>query len=132
MKNKNILYIGNNLTKKTRYNSTMTVLSSLLSKEGYVVTVSSDKLNKISRMLDMFCTTLKHRNKVDYVLIDTYSTINFYYAFIISQWARIFHLKYIPILHGGNLPERISKSNILSNLLFKNSIADTAAIIIFP
>ncbi len=81
MKKNKILYIGNNLTQKTKYNSTMTVLSSLLSKEGYVVTLSSDKINKISRLLDMFCTTLKNRNKVDYVLIDTYSTINFYYAF---------------------------------------------------
>jgi len=126
MKKNKILYIGNNLTQKTKYNSTMTVLSSLLSKEGYVVKVSSDKLNKISRLLDMFSTTLKHRNKVDYVLIDTYSTINFYYAFLIAQLARIFHLKYIPILHGGNLPERISKSNILSNLLFKNSYKNIA------
>jgi glycosyltransferase involved in cell wall biosynthesis len=38
----------------------------------------------------------------------------------------MFYLKYIPILHGGSLPERISKSNILSNLLFKNSYKNIA------
>jgi len=121
MKNKKILYIGNNLTKKTKYNSTMTALSSLLKIEGYGVILSSDKINKISRLLDMLFTTIKYRNKTDYLLIDTYSTINFYYAFLISQLARILHIKYIPILHGGNLPERISQSSILSNLIFNNS-----------
>lgn len=123
---KRILYIGNNLTKKTKYNSTMAVLSSLLKEEGFKVIVSSDKLNKVFRFLDMFFTTIKHRKQVDYLLIDTFSTVNFYYALIISQLARILKLKYIPILHGGNLPQRISKNTFFSNLIFKNSYKNIA------
>jgi glycosyltransferase involved in cell wall biosynthesis len=90
------------------------------------VTISSDKTNKLFRLLDMCYTLVKHRNKTDYVLIDTFSTINFYYAIIISQLARVFSLKYIPILHGGNLPERLEKNRLLSNLIFKNSYKNVA------
>jgi glycosyltransferase involved in cell wall biosynthesis len=126
MKQNKILYIGNNLTGKTKYNSTIVVLSSLLSSEGFSVTISSDKTSKLLRLLDMCFTLIKHRNKIDYILIDTFSTINFYYAFIISQLARVFNLKYIPILHGGNLPERLEKDKLLSNLIFKNSYKNVA------
>lgn len=126
MKTKNILYIGNNLTEKTKYTSPITTLSSLLSKEGYRVVISSNKLNKILRLLDMCTVTLRKRKEIDFLLIDTFSTSNFYYALLVSQLARIFSIKYIPILHGGNLPYRIEKSSFLSNLLFKNSYYNVA------
>lgn len=126
MKRKNIVYIGNDLTGKTKYNSTIKVLSTLLKGEGFSVIVSSDKISKIARLLDMCISLVKNRNKVDYVLIDTFSTINFYYALIISQLARVFKLKYIPILHGGNLPQRLEHNPFLSDLIFKNSYKNIA------
>ncbi|WP_405605366.1 glycosyltransferase family 4 protein [Polaribacter sp. Asnod1-A03] len=124
--NRRILYIGNNLTKKTKYNSTIIVLSNLLKGEGYSVIVSSDKTNKLLRLIAMCFSLLKNRNKIDYVLIDTFSTINFYYALIISQLSRIFKLKYISILHGGNLPKRLSKNKFFSDLIFNNSYKNIA------
>ena len=126
MKKISILYIGNNLTKKTKYNSTLTILSNLLSKEGYNITVSSDKQNKLLRLISMCLSIIKLRNKVSYILIDTFSTSNFYYALLTSQIARFFKIKYIPILHGGNLPYRISKNPLLSKLIFKNSFKNIA------
>ena len=66
----------------------------------------------------MLTTVLKLHNKVDIVLIDTYSTINFYYAFLISQLCRILNKDYIPILHGGNLPMRLKSSPFMCRLLF--------------
>ncbi|MFY0604297.1 MAG: glycosyltransferase [Flavobacteriaceae bacterium] len=125
-KNNKILYIGNNLSKKTNYNSTMLTLSILLSQEGYIVKKSSDKNNKILRLLDMCITLLKSRKKTDYVLIDTFSTLNFYYAFIISQLCRILKKKYISILHGGNLPMRLKKNKFLCGLIFNNSYVNVA------
>lgn len=70
-------------------------------------------------MLAMCAAIIKHRKTTDVVLIDTFSTANFYYALITSQLARIFSLKYIPILHGGNLPHRLKHSEFLSILIFK-------------
>lgn len=123
---KKILYIGNNLLKKTKYPTTLETLSNFLRFEEYIVYNSSNKVNKIIRLLDMCFSVIYYRNKIDYLLIDTFSTTNFYYALFTSQLARIFKIKYIPILHGGNLPYRIEKSKKLSKLIFNNSYKNVA------
>ena len=69
---------------------------------------------------------VRYRSKVDYVLIDTFSTTNFYYALLTSQLCRFFSLKYLPILHGGNLPYRLKQNPRLSSLIFKNSYQNIA------
>jgi len=126
MKKSNILYIGNNLTKKTNYATSMDVLSNLLKSEGFTIYKSSSKSNKVLRLLDMCFAILHYKNKIDYVLIDTFSTSNFYYALLISQLCRLFNLKYLPILHGGNLPYRLKKNPIFSSLIFNNSFQNIA------
>lgn len=123
---KQILYIGNNFTERSRYHSSLTTLSDLLISEGYKLTITSNKVNKILRLLDMCWTVILNRNKIDYLLIDTFSTSNFYYAFCVSQIARIFHLNYIPILRGGNLPYRLKDSPRLSMMIFNNSYSNVA------
>jgi len=65
------------------------------------------------------CVTLS--KNIDLVLIDTYSTQNFYFALIISQLCSLLKIKYIPILHGGNLPSRLKNNTKLSDLIFKNA-----------
>jgi glycosyltransferase involved in cell wall biosynthesis len=97
----------------------MAALTKLLQSEGHSVICSSDKTNKYSRLLAMCYSIIKHRKTTDVVLIDTFSTSNFYYALVTSQLARILSLKYIPILHGGNLPYRLKHSEFLSILIFK-------------
>lgn len=119
-----ILYIGNNI--KSSNTTVLAQLSQLLVTEGFTVTISSSKNNQIIRLLDMLFSVLKWSNKIDYVLIDTYSTKNFYYAFFVSQLCRIMKLKYIPILHGGNLPNRLKTTSNLSKLIFKNSHCNIA------
>lgn len=126
MKNVKILYIGNNLFSKTGYPTTLQTLSQLLNNEGYIVKKTSSKLNKVFRMLDIVYTIFKYQKKVDYVLIDTYSTLNFYYAFISSKLLRALKKPYIPILHGGNLPKRLKKSPKLSKSIFSNSYMNVA------
>jgi glycosyltransferase involved in cell wall biosynthesis len=74
----------------------------------------------------MCITLIKNRKYVDFVLIDTFSTINFYYAYTIAQLARFFKLKYIPILHGGNLPYRLDHSLKMSQAIFNHSFTNIA------
>ena len=124
--NKTILYIGNDLTKSTRYTTTMDTLSYLLCDTGYIICKSSSKQNKVLRLLDMCIAVVHLRNKLDYVFIDTYSTSNFYYALFTSQLCRFFKLKYLPILHGGNLPYRLKKYPKFSSLVFNNSYKNIA------
>lgn len=124
--NVSVLYIGNDLTKKTNYLTTMDTLTSLLKSENYTIFKSSNKLNKIYRLFDMCFSVIKYSRKVDYILIDTFSTSNFYYALLTSQLSRILKIKFIPILHGGNLPYRLDSSPKLSSMIFKNSFVNVA------
>lgn len=125
-KRNNILYIGNNLTAHSQYQTTLATLSALLEQEGYLVLKTSAVSNKILRMIDMLWTLLLHARKVDYILIDTYSTSNFFYALLTSQLARVLGKKYIPILHGGDLPKRLDRNPSLSQMIFKHSLINVA------
>jgi glycosyltransferase involved in cell wall biosynthesis len=123
---KSLLYIGNKLSDHGYTLTSIETLGTFLEGEGFNVYYASSKKNKIWRMLEMIIKTIRYAKKVDYVLIDTYSTKNFWYAFIISQLCRILNLKYIPKLHGGNLPNRIIRSKYFSNLIFKNAYVNIA------
>ena len=87
---------------------------------------SSHKKNILIRLIDMLWMCFKYRKSADYVLIDTYSTLNFYYAYFVSQLCRVLKLKYVPILRGGNLPERLKSSSKLSKSIFNNAFINVA------
>ncbi|MGJ8551112.1 glycosyltransferase family 4 protein [Winogradskyella wichelsiae] len=94
-------------------------LTQALEGEGFKVVCKSAYQNKIARVLDMVKGTIVYGYRMDNVLIDTYSTQNFYYALVVSQVCRVLKLPYIPILHGGNLPQRLEENPKLSCMLFK-------------
>lgn len=123
---KTILYIGNKLSKHGFTPTNIETLGSFLEQEGYAMVYASDKKKQVLRFLDMGYLVVKYRKKVDYVLIDTYSTFSFWYVVLVSQLCRLFKLKYIPILHGGNLPYRLDTSPKLSKLIFDHSFKNVA------
>lgn len=123
---KRLLYIGNRLSKHGNTLTSIETLGLFLEFEGFKVFYASSKKNKILRFLDMVFSTLRYSRKVEYVLIDTYSTQNFYFALITSQLCRIIKVKYIAKLHGGDLPNRIKRSPFFSDLIFKNAYKITA------
>ncbi|NRD22814.1 glycosyltransferase family 4 protein [Winogradskyella litoriviva] len=117
---KNVLYIGNALSNKGKTSSTIDTLSAHL-KAMSNLKIASTKSNKVLRLLDMAVLVIRNSYNTDFVLIDTYSTVNFYYALVISQMCRLFNIKYIPILHGGNLEHRLVNNPKLSQRIFKNA-----------
>lgn len=123
---KTILYIGNKLNNIRGNQSSIDILEPLLISEGYKVFSASKKENIVLRLLHMLWACLAHRKRIDVVLIDTYSTLNFYYAFFVSQLCRLLKLKYIPILHGGNLPTRLKRSPKLSKAIFSHACKNIA------
>lgn len=123
---KNLLYIGNKLSNKGVTVTSVETLGSFLEKEGYSVKTSSTFKNKLLRVLDMTSTVVQNRNRVSFVLIDTYSTQNFYYAVIVGKLCSAFNLRYIPILRGGNLPNRFKTSKYLSKKLFRKAFTNVA------
>ncbi len=116
-----ILYIGNKLSK---YGVTPTSVETLGVKLQEIddVLLISDKKNKVSRFFDAIFTIIEYRHKINLILIDTYSTSNFYYALVSSLLARLFNIPYVPILHGGALPDRLKSTPYLSRVLFKNAV----------
>ncbi|EDP94501.1 glycosyltransferase family 4 protein [Kordia algicida OT-1] len=116
-----ILYVGNIVSGHGKTATTIETLGKLLQKEGFNIRLTSNKQNKILRLFDMLWTVFKLRKKLDYVLIDTYSTTNFLYAYYVSKLCIRFKIKYIPILHGGNLEARLKHSKAKSDLIFKNA-----------
>lgn len=123
---KNLLYIGNKLSCHGYTITTIESLGLLLENENYKLRYASDKKIKFFRLLDMLGATIRHASSTDYVIIDTYGTQNFWYAFLVSQLCRVMHLKYIPILHGGNLPQRLENNGAICKMIFKNAHINVA------
>ncbi len=123
---KNLLYIGNKLSSHGITVTSIETLGLLLESEGYDVKYASSQKSKLLRLAEMIFATIRYARKTDYVLIDTYSTYNFWYAFTISQLCRLLRLKYIPKLHGGNLPNRLAQNPTLCRMIFKHAYKNIA------
>ena len=121
MKKIRLLYLGNQLAKQGFNKTTIETLGLRLEQDGFFVTYASNKKAFPIRMLHMLLHVVWNHHQVHYILIDTYSTKAFWYAFFCSQLARILNMKYIPILHGGNLPSRLKNSPKSAQLLFANA-----------
>ena len=123
---KRILYIGNNLSNPTFTATYISFFSEVLKQEGYWVKTASSKDNKAFRLMEMLSLIWAHRKETDTVLIDTYGAQNFYYAYCVGKLCQQLKLPYVPILHGGNLPERLERTAKLSKSLFGNAQVNIA------
>ncbi|UBZ07434.1 glycosyltransferase family 4 protein [Salegentibacter mishustinae] len=115
---KSILYIGNDLQINSFTATYISFFSKMLRKEGYKVKTASTRSNKGLRLIEMLGLIVRYHKTTDVVLIDTYGAMNFYYAYLVAKTCQAYNLDYIPILHGGNLPERLHASKKYSKSLF--------------
>ena len=124
MKNKgkrfSILYLGNRLSK---HGFTPTSVETLGENLGEIVNVirKSDKKNRILRLIDMAWSIIKNKNIVRLVVIDTYSGKAFIYAFLCSRLCLLLNLKYIMILHGGDLANILRTKKTIAKMIFSLS-----------
>lgn len=123
---KKLLYIGNKLSQHGYTVTSIETLGAFFENEGYHLNYASSKKNKVLRFLDMLLKTWKFRKETEYVIIDTYSTSNFWYALTVSQLCRVLKKKYIPILRGGDLPNRLKKNSKLCAMIFNNAYKNIA------
>lgn len=96
----------------------MEIVGPLL-KERYDMALVSSRQNSFLRLVDMLSTLIGNRKKVGLVLMDTYSSLGFYYSLALAFASRIFSIPYIPILRGGNLEHRLRRNPTLSALIFQ-------------
>ncbi len=74
----------------------------------------------------MLWAVMRHGRNEQSVIIDTYSTLNFYYAIASGMLCRWFGISYCCVLRGGNLPARLRKNPRLCKLLFSNAMENIA------
>ncbi len=122
---KKIIYIDNFLSKHGYLPTIAEVLVKQLRTEGYEIICSSNVKNKALRLPDMLKTIWANR-KNSIALIATYSTDAFYFACVCASYCRLLNIKYIPCLHGGDLPGRIKKSRSLSKKIFGKAYINVA------
>ncbi|MDZ4756760.1 MAG: glycosyltransferase family 4 protein [Bacteroidota bacterium] len=104
-----IVYVGNMLSVHGSSVGVIEVLSQRFSKKYTVVSTSSKK-QIIPRFFQMLWTVYKNRKNCKVVLIDSYSSLAFWYTYFISLLCQMYRIPYIPILHGGNFPDRLQSS----------------------
>ncbi len=117
-----ILYIGNILSSN-RLNpppieSIKDTICESLDKKMILV---SNKKNKLLRFFHMNVVYFWYFKRVSLIFLDVYSTKAFYYTFYFAFFSKVFSLKYIPVVHGGNIENRIKKSKWMANFVFENS-----------
>lgn len=120
-----IVYIGNMLSGTGSTPTYIEILTPKLEEEGYTVHAASPKANFFLRFADMLNCIAKNKD-ANMVLIDTYSTKAFYFAWASALLSKRLGIKYVPILHGGNLPQRFAGSPGMCKQLFGNSYTNVA------
>lgn len=114
---KPILYIGNHLSRNEGYPSVAETIAPLLEPDCIFHLVSR-KRNKIVRLLEILGAVIRFGRKEQPIVIDVYSTLNFYYALLTGLLCRLIRADYFCVLHGGNLPARLQQNPHLCRLLF--------------
>jgi len=125
-KRKKILYLGNQLSQHGKNETGVEFLGNKLGTWGYSIKQVSSCKNPIARLFHMLWSVLCFSSSNSVILIDTYSTTNFWYAYFSAFLAQLKGIPYICILHGGNLPIRLKKSPKASGFLFKKSLRNVA------
>ena len=117
-----ILYIGNKLLKHGYTPTSADTLPQKLEIEGFYITVASTFKNRGLRLIHMLGSIVVRKN-IDLVIIDTYSTWNYWYATMGAGLCRVLSIPYIMILHGGNLEMRLDGSSKKMLALFREANA---------
>ena len=123
---KNVLYVGNLLGRHGFTPGVIETLGPLLEEEGYHVYYAGTSRKKVIRLIEIILKVTFLGKKANYILIDTYSTTAFWFAYFAAIVARGIRVPYVPILHGGDLPRRLTNSKRASKSLFNNSYVNVA------
>ena len=87
----------------------------------YKILCGSTFKNQFLRLCHMQYLIINNRSTLKTVIIDTFSTMAFWYAVTSAITAKVFGIKYILFLHGGNLEQRAKKNSFIIKRLFSNA-----------
>lgn len=115
-----VIYIGNRLQGQGLNPTTVDILGDKLEIDINLIRASHYK-NPLVRLLHMWYVIFVNFKTANCLLIDTYSTSAFNFAWTSGKVAQFLSLKYIPFLHGGDLPNRFKSHFKKCNKFFLNA-----------
>jgi L-malate glycosyltransferase len=113
-----ILYIGNKMSIHGMNPSSVETLGYML-KQTYSIRLISEKKNPWVRAIHIVFELIRNVTRIRLVLLDMYSSSGFYYSLMVAFLCKIFFIPYVPILHGGNLPQRYYTNRKLVSFILR-------------
>lgn len=103
--NKTVLIVGNFLSAAGYTRGVCEDLAERLRAAGWSVITTSNKPNRVARLIDMVTTAWRRRNEYEVAQVDVFSGPAFFWAEAVCWTLRRVGKPYILTLHGGNLPQ---------------------------
>lgn len=100
-----ILMVGNFLPDAANYGTVGREIAKRLAETGWKVWVTSKRMARIPRLLDMMSTTWRRRAQYQVAQVDVYSGPAFFWAETVARLLRRVGRPFVLTLHGGGLPE---------------------------
>lgn len=91
------------------YKSMGQIIAELFRQDGYSVLITSSQANKIFRLMDALAEIILNTSRLDIVIIQVYSGLNFILVDLASWIAKIYKLPVILHVHGGMIPQHARK-----------------------
>lgn len=102
-----ILMVGLFLDKEKNIPTQANELADVLSQNGHQVITTSAVKNKALRLIDTLFYIIKHKNNFDVGIVQVFTGMNFFLAYLASVLIKRFNKKLILIIRGGALPEKM-------------------------
>lgn len=115
-----ILYIGNILSVHGGSVGFIETLVPRLASRYSVKAVSSVKSRPL-RLLHMLLTVFRYRNTCKGVVVDTFSTQAFWFAYAVAKACQLLNIPFIPVVRGGDFVNRLTASKEKCDFLFTKS-----------
>ena len=81
------------------------IVADLFSRDGYEVISVSSKRNRALRLTEILWTIFRNRRNIDVLIVEVYSGLAIAVADAAGRVAKLFGIRSIFVLHGGNLPD---------------------------
>lgn len=115
-----ILYIGNILSVHGKSVGFIETITPRLAGRYSIKAVSSLR-SKPLRFVHMLFTVIRYSGSCKVVLVDTFSTEAFWFAYCVGKLCKLLKVPYIPVVRGGDFLNRLIGSKTKCDFLFTNS-----------
>jgi len=122
----NLLLVGNHFSEKKYNLNAWQDFATHMRAAGNTVITTSNKENKVLRMIDMLVTIWNRRKEYQVAQVDVFSGQAFIWSYLSTKLLAALRKPIILTMHGGNLPEYSSRHSSSVKWLLNAADAVTA------